>query len=242
MMTRAPTFGSQSPAPVAQCVPLPFPVVFTHISEFFIMNVPVRMSVPWPRFVAWADALLVIVALPSRKTVPRTVSFFVLLFHESSPARDLHEYVTFGVRSIAALPVGVALLFRSRSGPDAVSKPLGKTAAGSEPFVQGASGPRSAVRYASPMLLRAASSGAREGWKVYGAQQVSFGTKSRKLGGIVLPWVVAQIWSVAPHTHACRVWLFAFVEHWPWMYISPRSFAGLPLPLTCPALLAFCSS
>src|SRR5262245_16627349 len=162
MMTSAPTFGSQAPAAVSQCVPLPLPVVFTHISAFFIMNVPVKMSVPWPRSVAWADGALVTVALPSRKTVPRTVSFFVLSFHESSPARVLHEYERAGVRLIAAVPTGVALLFRSMSGPDAVSSPLGKTEAGSEPVVQGARGPTSAVRYASPMLLRAVSSGARE--------------------------------------------------------------------------------
>src|SRR5438034_680233 len=99
---------------------------------------------------------------PPWKTVPRTVSFFVPLFHESSPALDLHEYETPGVRLIAAVPAGVALLFRSRSAPDAVSRPLGKTEAGSEPVVQGARGPRSAVRYASPMLLRAVSKGARE--------------------------------------------------------------------------------
>src|SRR5262245_9685376 len=126
------------------------------------MKVPVKMSVPWPTFFAWSDALLVIVALPSMNTVPRTVSLSVP-FHVSSPALDLHEYATpDGVRLIAAVPAGVALLFRSRSAPDAVSKPLGKTEAGSEPVVQGERGPRSAVRYASPMLLRAASNGARE--------------------------------------------------------------------------------
>ena len=80
-----------------------------------------------------------IVALPSRKTVPRTVSFFVLLFHESLPALlHVHEYETLvGVRLIAAVPTGVALLFRPRSAPDAVSRPLGKTEVGSEPVVQG---------------------------------------------------------------------------------------------------------
>src|SRR5438034_2644582 len=165
MMTSAPTFGSQAPVAVSQCVllPLVFGSIFTHINAFFIMKVPVKMIVPWPTSVAWAAAPLVIVALPSMKTVPRTVSFFVALFHESSPALDLHEYETpDGVRLIAAVPAGVAVLFRSRSAPDAVAEPLGKTEAGSEPLVQGARGPRSAVRYASPMLLRAASNGARE--------------------------------------------------------------------------------
>jgi hypothetical protein len=135
----------------------------------------------------------VIVALPSMKTVPRTVSLFVP-FHVSSPARDVHEYETpDGVRSIGAVPAGVALLFRSESAPDAVSKPLGNTEVGSEPVVQPENGPRSAVRYASPMLLRAVSNGAREAWYVYGEQQVSLGTKFRKSGGITLPCVVAQI-------------------------------------------------
>src|SRR4029450_10247919 len=105
--------------------------------------------VPWPTSVAWADAALVIVALPSMKTVPRTVSFFVPSFHESSPALDLHEYERPGVRLIAAVPAGVALLFRSRSAPDAVSRPLGKTEAGNEPAVQGGSGPKRSVRDAA---------------------------------------------------------------------------------------------
>src|SRR4029450_8321941 len=143
--------------------------------------------VPWPTSVAWADAALVIVALPSMKTVPRTVSFFVPSFHESSPALDLHEYERPGERVIPPVPAGGALFFRSRSAPDAVSRPLGKTEAGNEPVVQGARGPRSAVRYASPMLLRAVSNGAREAWEVYGEQQVSLWTKSSKSDGIVLP-------------------------------------------------------
>src|SRR5436190_1151473 len=121
------------------------------------MNVPVRTSEPWPESVAWADGGLVIVALPSMQTVPRTVSLLVPS-HLSPPALDLHEYGTpAGVGLIGALPAGVALLFRSRSAPEAVSNPRGKTVAGSEPVVQGDRGPRSAVRYASPMLLRDAS-------------------------------------------------------------------------------------
>src|SRR3954469_6165833 len=96
------------------------------------------------------------------KTVPRTVSWLVP-FHDSSPALDLHEYDTpAGVRLIAAPGLGVALLFSWRSAPAAVSRPFGKTDAGSDPVVQGERGPRSAVRYASPMLLRDASCGARE--------------------------------------------------------------------------------
>src|SRR4051812_41372334 len=162
-MISAPTFGSHAPAEVSQCVPLPLPVVFTHRSAFFIMNVPVRTMLPWPETVACADGGLVTVALPSMKTVPRTVSLFAELSHESSPARDLHEYDTFGVTSIAAVPAGVALLLRSSSGtPETVSNLFGKADAGTEPVVHGARGPRSAVRYASPMLLRAASRGASE--------------------------------------------------------------------------------
>src|SRR5512133_1124371 len=108
-MISAPTLGSQEPGVVSQCVLLPFPTVFTHISAFVIMNVPVRKIEPWPVTWAWADGALVIVALPSMKTVPRTVSFFAELSHDSSPALDLHEYDWFGVKLIGALPAGVAL-------------------------------------------------------------------------------------------------------------------------------------
>ena len=60
---------------------LPLPAVFTHSSEFFIMNVPVRTIAPWPVTVAWAAGELSIVALPSMKTVPSTVSFLAELSH-----------------------------------------------------------------------------------------------------------------------------------------------------------------
>src|SRR5436190_8967257 len=138
----APRFGSHAPADVSQCVPLPLPVVLTHRSAFFMLKVPVRTSVPWPETVAWADGGLETVAVPSMKTVPWMVSLFVP-FHASSPPRDLQEYDTpEGVRSIGAAPAGVALLFRSLSGtPEAVSKPLGKTDAGSDPDVHRERGP-----------------------------------------------------------------------------------------------------
>src|SRR5678815_3959849 len=95
MTTRAPMLGSQAPADVSQCVLLPLVLgsIFTHSSAFFIMNVPVSTSVPCPTLSAWAAGALVIVALPSMKTVPRTVSLFVP-FQESSPARDVHEYLS----------------------------------------------------------------------------------------------------------------------------------------------------
>src|SRR5580765_321664 len=98
----APTFGSQEPGVVSQCVLLPFPTVLTHISAFFIMKVPVRKMLPWPETVACADGELEMVALPSMKTVPRTVSLFAELSHDSSPALDVHEYDWFGVKSMAA--------------------------------------------------------------------------------------------------------------------------------------------
>src|SRR4051794_31902289 len=118
MTMSAPTFGSHAPADVSQWVLLPLVLgsIFTHKSALFIMNVPVRKSAPWPVTVAWAAGALEIVALPSMKTVPCTLSFFVALFQKSSPALVLHEYEVDGVRSIGALPAGVALLLRSRSG------------------------------------------------------------------------------------------------------------------------------
>src|SRR5436190_2787891 len=149
-MISAPMLGSHAPVDVSQCVLLPdvLESIFTHISAFFIMNVPVRMSVPCPVTVAWLVCELEIVALPSMKIVPCTCSLFVP-FHFSSPALDLQSYETpAGVRLTAALAAGVALLLRSRSAiPEAVSNPFGNTDDGSEvPPVHGESGPRSAVR------------------------------------------------------------------------------------------------
>src|SRR4051812_21152174 len=118
-MIRAPMLGSHAPADVSQCVLLPLPTVFTHMRAFFIMNVPVRKRVPCPVTSACALALLVIVALPSMKTVPWTLSVGWPVtgsgfgFHESWPALDLHEYEVAGVRLMAELPAGVALLLRS---------------------------------------------------------------------------------------------------------------------------------
>src|SRR5439155_21841866 len=160
-MISAPMLGSHAPVDVSQCALLPdvLESIFTHISAFFIMNVPVRMSVPCPVTVAWLVCELEIVALPSMKIVPCTRSCsgpspcaghgVFVPFHKSWPARDLHAYCTpFGVRSTAALAAGVALLLRSRSAiPEAVSNPFGNTDDGSEvPPVHGESGPRSAGR------------------------------------------------------------------------------------------------
>src|SRR5215469_4902269 len=100
MMISALTFGSQAPDDVSQCVLFPLPVVFAQSSAFFIMNVPVRTRVPWPETSAWFAGGLVTVALPSRKTVPFTTNRLVP-FHESCPARVLHEYET---------PAGVRLI------------------------------------------------------------------------------------------------------------------------------------
>ena len=43
------------------------------------------------------------------------MSFFAELSHDSSPALDVHEYERFGVKLIAVLPAGVALLSPARS-------------------------------------------------------------------------------------------------------------------------------
>ena len=119
-----------------------------------------------------------IVALPSMKTVPSHPQLVRAVPGELARSRLARVRDARGVRLIAALPAGVALLLRSRSAtPEAVSNPFGKTDAGSEPVVHGESGPRSAVRYASPMLLRAASKRReRRRGRCTGAQQVSFGT------------------------------------------------------------------
>ena len=56
-----------------------------------MLNVPERMSAPWPTYVA---SLAVLVALPSMKIEPLIVSFFVVALYESSFGPDLA-----GVRS-----------------------------------------------------------------------------------------------------------------------------------------------
>ena len=195
MMTRAPTFGSQAPAPVSQCELLPLVAgsIFTHISAFFIMKVPVRTSVPWPTFVARAAGALVIVALPSMKTVPRTVSCVrpvPLELAGSRPARvrdarrgEIDRRSPRRSRAVVQIRVG------ARRGVEASREDRGRQRAGRA----GREGPEIRRSVRLPMLLRAVSNGAREAWIRVGEQQVSLGTKSRKSGGITLPCVVAQI-------------------------------------------------
>ncbi len=77
------TFGSHGAA-VSQSPP---PVSFTQsLSWLSMLNVPERMSAPWPTYVA---SLAVLVALPSMKIEPLIVSFFVVALYESSSGPDL---------------------------------------------------------------------------------------------------------------------------------------------------------
>ena len=76
-------FGSHGAA-VSQSPP---PVSFTQsLSWLSMLNVPERMSAPWPTYVA---SLAVLVALPSMKIEPLIVSFFVVALYESSFGPDL---------------------------------------------------------------------------------------------------------------------------------------------------------
>ena len=72
-------FGSQG-AFVSQS---PLPVTLTQrLSWLFMLNVPERISAPWPTYVA---SLAVLVALPSMKIEPLIVSLCVDALYESSP-------------------------------------------------------------------------------------------------------------------------------------------------------------
>ncbi len=70
------TFGSQGAA-VSQFPPVSFT---QSLSWFSMLNVPERMSAPWPTYVA---SLAVLVALPSMKIEPLIVS--LLPSQDSSP-------------------------------------------------------------------------------------------------------------------------------------------------------------
>ena len=162
-----------------------------HSFEFFIMKVPLSMTVAWPSYVGTPVAKAV--ALPSMKIVPFTVRTFVPAFQESSPSAavpgtDLHVYeAPSGVRFTAVDGVAlwsIALL------------PKLSNVGGVPIFVagsQGDSGPRSAYWYQKPIVLEFAVPTGKIGpvAPVYGAQHVSSGV-AMSAGGMMLSWIVAK--------------------------------------------------
>src|SRR5881398_183663 len=105
------------------------------------------------------------------KIVPVAVSFLVELSHASSP---FPSYDEFGVRLIAAVGFGVALLLIRPSGAPAPSNVNGGFV---DPAAHPCLGPMSASRYPRPMSLNppAGAAGASEATSGYGLQHVSSG-------------------------------------------------------------------